>query len=61
MVKNTGSAVLSNVVINDMYPAYTTQWARVGILPIVGSDGQTLQIVQIIKLKTTERLKLRQF
>lgn len=42
MVKNTGSAVLSNVVINDMYPAYTTQWARVGILPIVGSDGQNI-------------------
>lgn len=42
MVQNTGSATLSNVVINDMYPAYTKQWVRAGILPIVGGDGQNI-------------------
>ena len=42
MVKNTGSMALSNVVINDMYPAYTQQWAVSGILPIVGSNGQNI-------------------
>lgn len=42
MVKNTGSMALSNVVINDMYPAYTQQWALSGILPIVGSNGQNI-------------------
>ncbi len=42
MVKNTGSTALSNVVINDMYPAYTQQWALSGILPIVGSNGQNI-------------------
>ncbi|OAL76699.1 hypothetical protein AY606_12035 [Acinetobacter sp. SFB] len=42
MVKNTGSAALSNVVINDMYPAYTKQWALAKILPIVGSNGQDI-------------------
>lgn len=42
MVKNTGSMALSNVVINDMYPAYTQQWALPDILPIVGSNGQNI-------------------
>ncbi|WP_425918709.1 hypothetical protein [Acinetobacter sp. TSRC1-2] len=42
MVKNTGSAALSNVVINDMYPAYTQQWTFAGILPIVGSNSQNV-------------------
>lgn len=43
MVKNSGSAALSNVTINDMYPAYTKQWApAVNILPIIGSNGQNI-------------------
>ncbi|MGA8882287.1 MAG: hypothetical protein WB445_01490 [Acinetobacter sp.] len=42
MVKNSGSAALSNVTINDMYPAYTQQWASAGILPIIGSNGQNI-------------------
>ena len=43
MVKNSGSAALSNVTINDMYPAYTKQWApAANILPIIGSNGQNI-------------------
>ncbi len=42
MVKNSGSAALSNVTINDMYPAYTKQWASTGVLPIIGSNGQNI-------------------
>ncbi|MEG0489120.1 MAG: hypothetical protein RR575_14495, partial [Acinetobacter sp.] len=43
MVKNSGSAALSNVTINDMYPAYTKQWApAASILPIIGSNGQNI-------------------
>ncbi|AYA03248.1 hypothetical protein BEN74_10650 [Acinetobacter sp. WCHAc010034] len=42
MVKNSGSATLSNVTINDMYPAYTKQWAPANILPIIGSNGQNV-------------------
>lgn len=42
MVKNSGSAALSNVTINDMYPAYTKQWAPAGILPVIGSNGQNV-------------------
>lgn len=42
MVKNSGSAALSNVTINDMYPAYTKQWASPKILPIIGSNGQNI-------------------
>lgn len=42
MVRNTGSAALSNVVINDMYPAYTKQWRVAEVLPIVGSNSQNI-------------------
>ncbi|MBU3847223.1 MAG: hypothetical protein H9855_09655, partial [Candidatus Acinetobacter avistercoris] len=42
MVRNTGSAALSNVVINDMYPAYTQQWRVAEVLPIVGSNSQNV-------------------
>lgn len=42
MVRNTGSAALSNVVINDMYPAYTKQWRVAEVLPIVGSNSQNV-------------------
>lgn len=37
-VKNLGHQKLSNVVINDMYPAYTTPWTSGGVLPVTDSN-----------------------
>ena len=59
MVKNTGSTALSNVVINDMYPAYTQQWAPFRHIANWEVMVKTLLIVATIQLKMMAQLKLR--
>lgn len=59
MVKNSGSETLSNVIINDMYPAYTKQWASTNILPIVGSNGQNITDSSNNKIEDDQVAKIR--
>ena len=41
-VKNLGHQKLTNVVINDMYPAYTTPWTSGGVLPLTDSNDAAM-------------------
>lgn len=59
MVKNSGSAALSNVTINDMYPAYTKQWASPEVLPIIGSNGQNITDNSNNKIEDDGTAKIR--
>ncbi|TCB73103.1 DUF11 domain-containing protein [Acinetobacter sp. ANC 4177] len=59
MVKNSGSETLNNVIINDMYPAYTKQWASTNILPIVGSNGQNITDSSNNKIEDDQVAKIR--
>ncbi|OTG73992.1 hypothetical protein B9T26_07580 [Acinetobacter sp. ANC 4169] len=59
MVKNSGNETLNNVIINDMYPAYTKQWASMGILPVVGGNGQNITDNSNNKIEDDGAAKIR--
>ncbi len=60
LVKNMGNAPLSNVVINDMYPAYTQPWKSGTVLPMTSSGEAVEDNASRVKTTFVELLPQQQ-